>query len=114
MKKREESVRLSQHRPASNRIDARKLGEALSELIEKEIAPRQVRYAAAMELWCQLLPDELRRHCRVADISRGQMKVEVDAPSYMYELQLCSAELVEQLRRRCPQSRIKGIKFVPA
>jgi hypothetical protein len=89
-----------------------RLGEALNELMENWISPQQARVASAVELWDSLLPAELRWHCKITEISRGQLKILVDSPSYVYELQLCSSELLAQLQQQCPQAHIKKLKFI--
>jgi len=88
------------------------LGECARELMKNRISPQQARFGSVADVWSQLLPDELRRHCKIADISGGQLKVLVDLPTYMYELQLCSSELVSELQRQCPRAHIKKIKFI--
>jgi hypothetical protein len=95
-------------RPGSNK--AVRLGDVLGELMEGQISPRQARFESIVDLWCQLLPVELRRHCKIADISGGQLKVLVDSSSYANELRWCSSQLLEELGQRCPQARIKRIK----
>ncbi len=89
-----------------------RLGDVTRELMENRISPQQARFAPIAELWSQLLPDELHRHCKIVGISGGQLKVIVDLPVYMYELQLCSSELLSELQRQCPRAHIKKIKFV--
>lgn len=88
-----------------------RLGDVVERVVEREVLPRQVRFGRLVEVWSGLLPRELRRHCRIADISGGQVKVLADSPSYVYELQLCSAELLEEVQRQCPRFGIKTIKF---
>jgi len=87
------------------------LGDVLSGLIENQVSPQQARFGLITEAWSQLLPTELCQHCRIIDISGGRLKVLADSPSYMYELQLLSCELLKELARRCPRARIKEIKF---
>jgi predicted nucleic acid-binding Zn ribbon protein len=89
-----------------------RLGNVAKELLENQISPKQARFGSIPEVWNQLLPDELRRHCKIAGISSGQLKVSVDLPAYMYELQLCSSELLSELQQQCPRAHIKKIKFV--
>ena len=89
-----------------------RLGDVTRELMENRISPQQARFALIAELWSQLLPDELRRHCKIGGISGGQLKVLVDLPVYMHELQLCSTELLSELQQQCPRAHIKKIKFV--
>jgi len=90
---------------------ATRLGDTLSQLMDSRISPQQSRFSSIVELWSQLLPPELYRHCKIADISGNLLKVQVDSPAYMYELRLCSFELLEQLQCQCPLARIKKIKF---
>jgi hypothetical protein len=94
------------------RNGAVRLGNVTKELMENHISPQQARFGSIPDIWSQLLPDELLRHCTIADISRGQLKVLVDLPVYMHELRLCSSELLDELQRHCPRAHIKKIKFV--
>jgi len=89
-----------------------RLGDVARELMDNRISPQQARFGPIAELWSQLLPDELRRHCKIAGISGGQLKVSVDLPVYKYELQLCASELLSELQQQCPRAHIKKIKFV--
>jgi len=88
-----------------------RLGDMIRELMDYWISPQQVKFNSVVELWSELLPDGLRRHCTITDISAGQLRVLVDSPSYMYDLQLFSSQLLAELRRRCPKVRIKGLKI---
>lgn len=87
------------------------LGNALSGFIENRVLPQQIRFGLIAEAWSQLLPAELCQHCRIAEVSGSRLKVIADSPSYMYELQLLSYELLKELARQCPQVRIREIKF---
>lgn len=88
-----------------------KLGDVLCELMENQILPQQAKFQSVLDIWTQLLPIELRKHCKIIDIKAGQLKVLVDQPAYLYELQLCSNQLLKQLQQACPRARIKKIKF---
>jgi predicted nucleic acid-binding Zn ribbon protein len=91
---------------------ATRLGQVAKELMESRISPQQAKFGSVPEIWNHLLPEELRRHCRIADISGGRLKVLVDLPAYMYELQLCSSELLCELQCQCPRAHIKKIQFI--
>jgi predicted nucleic acid-binding Zn ribbon protein len=107
-----EQLRRAARRPAAHRANNTvSLGDLLNELIEKQVSPRQTRFGLIAEAWDQLLPTELCQHCRIVDISGGRLKVLADSPSYMYQLQLCSSELLKELARCCPRARIKEIRF---
>lgn len=90
------------------------VGQVAQQLLDGQISPRQAIYSKVAEAWSRMLPAELGRHCEIVDISAGQLSVSVDSPSYMYELQLCGSELLDELRRECPRARLTRIKFLIA
>jgi predicted nucleic acid-binding Zn ribbon protein len=94
--------------------DAFGLGQVAQQLMDRQISPRQAVFSEVAETWSQMLPAELGVHCEIIDISGGLLKVRVDSPSYMYELQLCSSELLEELQQHCPKARLTKVKFVVA
>ncbi|UCG57513.1 MAG: DUF721 domain-containing protein [Phycisphaerales bacterium] len=108
----DEDVVAPKHRARAQPGTSVELGDVLAQLMEEQILPQQAHFASVGEQWAQLLPLEVRQHSKIAGISGGQLKVLVDAPAYMYELQLRSAQLIEQLQRRCPRARIRKIKLV--
>ncbi len=111
----DEGVQLQSIRQRRNRATskgAQRLGEVLGEVMDRRISPRQARFGPVAEFWNEVLPVELGRHCKIAGVSGGQLKVVVDSPSFMHELRLCSSELLEELRQRCPRARIEKIKIV--
>ena len=86
----------------------------MRELIESRISPQQAVFSSVAEVWSQLLPAGLHEHCEITGIFGGELKVQVDSPAYLYELKLCSSELVGELQSRCSKARIQAIKFVLA
>ena len=91
-----------------------RLDQAVREFMEEQVSPRQARFSQVAEVWSQLLPAQLAGHCEIVNLSGGQLDVQVDSPSYMYELQLCSSELLKELQRQCPKARLTRIKLVVA
>ena len=91
-----------------------RIGDVAQKFLGEQVSPRQAKYGAVLELWQQILPDELSRHCEIVDISGGQLTVKVDSPSYKYELHLCSSELLRELQQQCPKIRLTKIKFMIA
>jgi predicted nucleic acid-binding Zn ribbon protein len=99
-------------RTATRRAEtATSLGDVLGGFMETQVSPQQSRFGMIAEAWSQLLPAELCRHCRIDGIYGGRLRVLADSPSYMYELQLLSSELLEELGRQYPAARIREIKF---
>jgi hypothetical protein len=93
---------------------AANLGKVAQQLLDERISPQQARFSQIAEVWSRLLPAGLCGHCEIIDISGGQLEVQADSPSYMYELKLCSSELLEELQRQCPRTRLTKIKLVVA
>jgi hypothetical protein len=91
-----------------------KVGDVAQMFVTKWVSPRQARFGAIVEVWSQLIPAELSKHCEIVDVDSGKLKVRVDSPSYKYELQLCSSELLKELQKQCPRVRLTEIKFVVA
>jgi hypothetical protein len=87
------------------------IGQAVQQFLGEQVSPKQAVFAEVIEVWNEILPAELAAHCRIADINSGQITVAVDSPSYRYELNLCSAELLKELQMQCPGLRLKKIKF---
>ena len=90
------------------------LGQVAQQLLAEQISPQQAKFSQVDEVWRDLLPAELQQHCEIVDISGGQLDVKVDSPSYVYELQMCSSELLSELQRQCPRVRLTRIKFTVA
>lgn len=88
-----------------------KLGDVVREVLQNQISPRQGRFSAVLEVWQQLVPVEFACHCKIVDLTAGTLKVMVDSPSYMYELQLCRSALLSELQRECPRARIGKIEL---
>jgi hypothetical protein len=93
---------------------AANLGQIARQLLDERISPQQARFSEVSEAWHRLLPAELCGHCEIVDISGDQLEVQVDSSSYKYELQLCSSELLDELRRQCPRARLTKIRLVVA
>ena len=84
------------------------IGEVIAGFVESLEPPRQV--GAVAEALAEALPYSLRPHCRVGALSNGCLKLVADGSSYVYELQLCSAELLQEIQRRCPTARLRRIE----
>ena len=89
-------------------VDAWRIGEAVSGFMAS-LGPVPCRYDAVATVLREVLPENLRAHCRVAGFSNGCLKLVADGSSYVYELQLCKAALLRELERLCPAARVGRI-----
>jgi len=88
------------------------IGQIAEQFIAKQVKPRHRKYGDVVEVWEQILPEELCTHCEITDISNGRLTVKVDSPSYKYELHLCSSEILRELQKQCPVARLTKIRFI--
>jgi len=93
--------------------DPCKMAELVGNFVQR-VAPVRAQcdsVGAALE---GLLPPSMRQHCRFAGVSAGNVKIMVDGASYMYELQLCKADLLMELQRLCPSAGVRRIQVAMA
>jgi len=89
-----------------------RLADSIKQLMQQRIQPARRVCVDVTGCWNNLLPDGLRKHCRIVQISKGNLKVQADSPSYLYELKLSGSEILEHMQSCCPRARIKKIDFV--
>ena len=97
--------------PGAARGGAVRLGDSVKELMERRVLPACERYERLVGAWEVLVPADIREHVRIGEWVDGELKVFADSPSYVYEMQLRSSELLEELRRRCPGWKLRSIRF---
>ena len=112
MNPEEQLRRVVSQRKTNKPSSTTKLSDALAELLEKHISPKQSCYEFVKGVWDEILPAELTQHTSIDQIERGNLKICVDSPSYMYELKLCSSKLLRYLQQRCVDAKIRKITFV--
>ena len=89
------------------------LSSILERLVEKRFSKRQDKFGKVMEVWREILPDQLYQHCKIKSVENGVLKVKVDSPVYANELKWAADGLIEQLKEKCPKARIRQIKCSP-
>ena len=105
-----EQGRSEANRQARKYPGAVRLGDCVQEFMDNQVLNRQGYTEAAAQVCSQVLPSGLVDHCQIAGLFGGQLKIVVDSAAYMYELQLCSSQLLEELRRRHPRIPVEKIK----
>ena len=85
----------------------------LGDLLGPLITPLHVtldRTTQAQDAWAEVAPRCLAGHSRVCGVGAAHLHVQVDSAAYAYELRLCSQELLQQMRTRCPGMTLRKIK----
>jgi hypothetical protein len=98
---------------SSRAVEPCKLADAIGDFVER-LAPMPERCDSVTQAWENVLPAALRKHCRIESVTGGCVKVAVDGASYMYELQLCKAELLTELQRLCPGASLRRLTVAMA
>jgi len=88
-----------------------KLGDTLTMLLSR-ITPLADKFTKVDEYWNRSLPEEVKRHCRLGAVSGSLMEIIAESPSYLYELRLCSRQILKELRVNCPAAGIRKIKVI--
>ena len=88
-----------------------RLGEVVDALMNQCIGPSQCRLDPVREAWLRIVPPGLAGHCRIKGVSRGELRVGVDSPVYMQELQWCHGELLKELQTQVPRAGLRKIRF---
>ena len=65
-----------------------------------------------LSAWQQVVPPGLASHCRIKQVAGSRLEVYVDAPAYLYEMQLCSHELLQAVQGLCARPRIQSLRFI--
>ena len=105
-----EQGRSEANRQARKYPGAVRLGEVLRDFMDNQVLNRQGYMEAAAQVCSQVLPSGLVEHCQIAGLFGGQLKIVVDSAAYMYELQVCSSQLLGEMRRRHPRIPVEKIK----
>jgi len=77
----------------------------------ERLQPIHTRCESVAEALESLLPPVMQDHCRLGGVSAGCVTLIVSGASYMYELQLCKADLLLELQRLCPAARLRRIQI---
>jgi len=95
------------------RAEAYKIGQLVADFVGT-LGPLHDRYDSVADAWEQLLPGNLRSHCRLSGLNNGCLKLVADGSSYLYELQLCKPILLSELQRVCPAGKVRRIEVAMA
>jgi hypothetical protein len=90
-------------------FEACRIGHLVSGFVER-LSPVCSQYDSVAQALASLLPETLRAHCRIAEVRHGCLKVAADGSSYLFELQLCKAVLLQELQRVCPAAKVRRIE----
>ena len=94
------------------RENTKRLGELVETLMEKSIKPGQRHVDPVCAAWLDIVPPGFAAYCRIKGLVRSELRIGVDSPVYLYELQLCSQDLLKALQERVPKAGLRRIKFM--
>jgi len=94
------------------RPNTKRLGDLIHTIMERSIKPSQKRVNPVVEAWLSIVPPGLAPYCRVKGVVKAELRIGVDSPVYLYELQLCSQDLLKALQEKVPRAGLRRIKFI--
>lgn len=92
--------------------NAKSLGELVDKMMERSIKPNQKRANPVLEAWLSIVPPGFAPYCRIKGVVSSELRIGVNSPVYLYELQLCSQDLLKALQEKVPQAGLRRIKFM--
>ena len=111
MSDREKQISENGYHTDGQAVTTERLGDVLVSMMANKIMPQQELFCRASDIFNNLLPAEIYEHCRIDGLYNGQLRVIVDSPTYMYQLQIYNSDILAELKRQCSKYRIKKIKF---
>ena len=94
------------------RENTRRIGDLVDTFMERSIKPGQKRLSPVFEAWLAIVPPGFAPYCRVKGVVKSELRIGVDSPVYLYELQLCSQDLLKALQEKVPGAGLRRIKFM--
>ncbi|MBI9016071.1 MAG: DUF721 domain-containing protein [Phycisphaerae bacterium] len=89
--------------------------KVVDSFMRRKVYPRQKKLGELAAAWDELLPEELTEHSCLENFTRGTLKVLVDSPAHLAELNMLVREgLADHLREMCPNLPLSNIKIMHA
>ena len=99
-----------------NPIGAVRIGEVIPQLFARYGVHRQLDHDALIQAWAETvapyLPDSLQGGTEPGNVKRGTLEVRVQHAAVVQELYFHEKEILETLRQKIPQRKIKKIRFL--
>jgi hypothetical protein len=92
--------------------NTKRLGELVDTIMRRSIKPNQKRINPVVEAWLSIVPPGFAPYCCVKGVVRSELRIGVNSPVYLYELQLCSQDLLKALQEKVPRAGLRRIKFM--
>jgi len=99
------------YRKKTKRNPVDRLDVVINKVLEGDISVKQKKISPVIDAWEDILPPELKDHSQIQEFKGNILWVKIDNPTYLYNMQTLKKELLAELQRLCPASRIADIKF---
>ena len=96
-------------RPGPQRVDA-----VLAGVLEKHGVRKQVERIGVLDLWPEIVGEQLARVTRVRGLDEDALFVEVRSSAWLMELSMMKGEFLERVNARLGEAPIDRIVFVLA
>ena len=96
-------------RPGPTRVDA-----VLAAVLEKHGVKRQVERIGVLDLWPEIVGEQLARVTRVKGLDENALFVEVRSSAWLMELSMMKGAFLKRVNARLGETPIERIVFVLA
>lgn len=98
-----------QYKP--RRTDSRLGDELVSYLTQR--SRTWTKNAALVDIWEQVVPPTLQPFCRLDKRVGNTLYLQAEPGPYMYQAQMLSSELLNEIKQQAPRCGIQKIRVVP-
>ncbi|MGA2546795.1 MAG: DUF721 domain-containing protein [Rectinemataceae bacterium] len=87
------------------------ISSLLSSFFDVDKQSRGEQVSSFFDSWSSFVGPRLAAHSRVSDVDKGLLVVEADHPGWIQLLQLRQSDILENVARRYPELKLRGIIF---
>ena len=69
--------------------------------------------AAIIDVWPQIVPELLQRHCRLDKRVGNTLYVQVMPGAYMHQIRMMTDEILEKMKQLAPRCGVRKIRIMP-
>lgn len=94
------------------KVTSSRLGDEMFAYFEQRSRTFE-KNSTIIDAWQEIVPPDMQRVCRLDKCVGNTLYVQVMPGVYMHQVQMLTAEWIDQLRQRCPRCGITKMRLTP-
>ena len=90
------------------------IGSVVADVLEEHGVQKQVERMSVLELWPEIVGEQLGRVTRARTVDDATLRVEVRSSAWLMELNMMRGEFLQRVNQRLPAAPLERIVFVLA